>query len=402
MDHRTIEYAGTRGTLFVVLAVGLLWVAMLSADWFFRFAWYHWQVTLVARPAAVVEGPDQPMIRRDTPEARGGDLTSLLGLPDVARRFAVVHPAGELVTDEFGFRNRPPARGRHYPIVAAGDSYMVSGTSTDDMFDQRLARISGQPVYNYAFAGRGPLFGVERFLRDERFREAPPRVLVWGLVEREIEGGMFASMAARLATLDQALSNAAHGGRFYWSALTPKALKTSLPSTSIIAQASKKTWNHVRYLLFGAITPEVAMSTASVEGQPLLFYTWSVEAMRWTPAERKPGLIIDAVASLAGYCRERGVKLVVMLIPDKEQVYRELLPPSIGVEAGPLPASALYEIEKGLKGCDVCVVNLLDPFRSAAREGSLLYWPDDTHWNSKGMELAAQQVWHAVEEVFPR
>jgi hypothetical protein len=375
---------------------------MLSADWLFRFTWYRWQVTLVARPAAVFEGPEQPMIRNEVPESRGGDLTSLLGLPAVARRFEEVRPARVDITDEFGFRNQPPVRERTYPIVAAGDSYMVAGVSQDDMFGQWLERIGGQAVYNYAYPGRGPLFGVERFLRDERFRKDPPRVLVWGLVEREIGGVMFAGMASRLAALDQGPSNVATSGRINWNAFTPEALKTSLPSTSVIAQASKKIWNRVRYLVFGAITPEVAMSTASVEGRPLLFYTWSVKAMRWTPEERKPEMMVDVIRTLSNYYRERGVKLVVMLIPDKEQVYRELLPPSLGEAGGPIPDSTLNDIEKGLKNRDVCVVNLLEPFRAAAQKGSLLYWPDDTHWNSKGMELAAQRVWNAIEDVFPR
>ena len=402
MDNEKTECAGSRGIWWVVLGVGLLWVVMLSADWLFRFTWYRWQVTLVSRPAAEFEGPEQPMMHRDVPEHRGGDLTSLLGLPSVARRFEEVRPAGVDISDEFGFQNNPPVRDRAYSIVTAGDSYMASGISQDDMFAQRLARISGQSVYNYAYAGRGPLFSVERFLRDERFRKFPPHVLVWGLLERDVGGGMFASMAERLAVLDQGSSNVTTSGRVNWNALTPKALKTSLPSTSVMAQTSKKIWNYVRYLVFGAITPEVAISTESVEGHPLLFYTWAVKAMRWTRAERNPDLIINAIQFLSSYYQERGVKLVVVLIPDKEQVYRELLPPSVGVEAGPIPDSALYEIEKGLKKRDIYVVNLLDPFRSAARDGILLYWPDDTHWNSKGMELAAQQVWAAIEDVFPR
>lgn len=389
------------GNMRVVFVVGLVWLAMLAGDWWMRFAWYHWEVTLVSRPAAAFEGPEPSMMRRDVPEHLGGDLTSLLGLPDIARRFEEVRPASVDLTDEFGFRNKPPVRDRAYSVVAAGDSYMATGISPDDMFGQWLERTSGQAVYNYAYPGRGPLFSVERFLRDERFRKAPPRVLVWGLVEREIGGAMFASMAARLASLDQDSSNAVERGRVVWNALTPSALKMSLPSTSVMAQASKKAWNHVRYFLFGSITPEVAVSTAFVEGRPLLFYTWSVGAMRWTREQRKPELMVDGIRTLSGRCRERGICLVVMLIPDKEQVYRELLPPSLGEAAGPIPDSTLNDLERGLRSNDVCVVNLLGPFREAAQSGSLLYWSDDTHWNSKGMDLAARQVWETMEDLIP-
>ena len=390
------------GSWRVVLAVGLVWLVMLAGDWWMRFAWYHWEVTLVSRPTAAFDGPEAPLLHRDQPEHLGGDLTSLLGLPAFARQFKETRPASVVVTDEFGFRNQPPVKDRHYPIVTVGDSYMVAGISPNDMFGQWLERVSGKPVYNYAHPGRGPLFSVERFLRDERFRKTPPRVLVWGVVEREIGGVMFAGMASRLATLEHGASNVVARGGFAWNALTPNALKTSLPSSSVIAQASKKIWNHIRYFLFGEITPEVAVSTASVEGRPILFYTWAVKAMRWTHEERKPEMMVDAIRLLSDYYRERGIRLVVMLIPDKEQVYRELLPPSIGAAAGPIPDSTLNDLERGLAKSDVYVVNLLGPFRAEAQKGTLLYWRDDTHWNSKAMEMAAQQVWSVVEDMVPQ
>lgn len=396
-NDRQIE---ARGTLWVVLGIGLLWAGMLCADWFFRFTWYRWQVTLISRPAAVFEGPEAPMLRREVPEIVGGDLTSLLGLPGVAKRFARPRPPTTLITDEFGFRNEPPTRGKIYPVVVAGDSYMVEGASLDDLFASRLAKAVGQPVYNYAYPGRGPLFSVERLLRDERFSTHPPRVLVWGLVEREIGGDMIASMASRLAERDRAAAAHPAEVRFNGSALSSKALKTSLPSTSVIAQASKKLWNRVRYDVFGAITPEVAIATEPIDGQPMLFYTWAVNAMRWTDSERKPAMVIDSIRYLSTYCRDRGITLVVVLIPDKEQVYRERLPASLGTASGPFPDSALNGIEKGLKDGGVRVVNLLAPFRAAAQKGELLYWPDDTHWNSRGMDLAATQVGESIRDVF--
>ncbi len=393
----TTQAVSRRGALWVVLCVGLLWTAMVAADWWMRFTWYRWQVTLVSKPASE-EGPDAPLARRETGEARGGDLTSLLGIPSVARPFEQARPAFLDLSDEYGFRNAPPVTNRWFPIVAVGDSFMVSGATITNMFNTCLSRVSGRDVYCYGWAGRGTLFTVVRFLGDERFAGSPPRVMVWGLLEREIGGAMLSDLVNRLKRIDEqpAAGASREAASFNWSALAPKSIQKSWPSSSMIAQASRKAWNRIRYYVFGQITPDVAIATAPVGGQPVLFYTWSVDAMKWTPDERKPGKVVDTLKFLDTFCAARGIALVVMLIPDKEQVYRELLPPEFNTPESPIPESTLIAIEQGLRREGVHVVNLLGPFRERAGKGELLYWADDTHWNSEGIDLAAQLVWKEI------
>ena len=41
---------------------------------------------------------------------------------------------------------------------------------------------------------------------------------------------------------------------------------------------------------------------------------------------------------------------------------------------------------------DLELIDLLPPFRKAAREGVLLYHPYDTHWNSAGRQRAAEHI----------
>lgn len=384
----------------VAVLVGLVWIAMLALDWWMRFSWYGWQVTLVSRPAAGGGGPGAPMLRREVPERRGGDLTGLLGIPSVAERFGETKPAYTDVTDEFGFRNAPPSKGRSFPIVTAGDSFIASGATMSNTLSASLARISGEDVYNYAFAGRGPMFNVMHLLGDERFRESPPRVLVWGLVEREISGAMFSDMPYRLRQATALSESVAGSSRVNWSALLPAALKKSLPSSSAIAQLSSKAWNRVRYYVFGRISSEVAIARAPIEGKPVLFYTWAVRAMEWPPDVRRPDLIVRGIKELDDYVRGRGIALVVLLIPDKEQVYKDWLPEYLNPPSHPIPDSVLNAVENGLTQEGIRVVNLLGPYREQAGKDVLLYWQDDTHWNARGIDLAAALIWANIKELF--
>jgi hypothetical protein len=63
--------------------------------------------------------------------------------------------------------------------------------------------------------------------------------------------------------------------------------------------------------------------------------------------------------------------------------------------AVPTNKSAQFEeLRKELP--DISIVNTTPKLQAAAAEalprGSLLYWPDDTHWNATGVAVAADQV----------
>ena len=397
--YNDAESGSRGGSLAIVLLVGLVWIAMLAGDWWMRFAWYHWQTTLTARPI-VAEGPDAPLVRQEVKETRGGDLTGLLGIPALARRFEQTRSATLNLSDEYGFRNIPPVKNRYFPLVAVGSSYIVAGETMSNTFSAALSRASGRDVYCYGWAARGPLFSVIRFLGDERFATNPPRVMVWGLVEREIGGDMLAELVKRLKGLnEEPLGAGVPGGRrIAWSVLAPRSVQKSLPASSVIAHLSHRAWNGIRYYVFGQLGPDVCFAVRPVGGKPVLMYKWAIEAMKWTPDQRKPAKVVETLKFLDSFCKARGIKLVVMLIPDKEQVYRDRLPPEMDTPESPIPDSTLNAVEAGLRREGVPVVNLLGPFRERACEDVLLYWADDTHWNSEGIELAARCVWKEIEE----
>ena len=47
---------------------------------------------------------------------------------------------------------------------------------------------------------------------------------------------------------------------------------------------------------------------------------------------------------------------------------------------------------------DIMLINLVPVFESLAREGKMLYYPFDTHWNSAGREIAARYVAEVLQD----
>ena len=89
-----------------------------------------------------------------------------------------------------------------------------------------------------------------------------------------------------------------------------------------------------------------------------------------------------------------GFQLKVVLVPDKSTVYGPLL-------AEPLPsadgaARFLDDLAADLQDRGVNTVSLVGPLRQAAASGldrgEYVYWRDDTHWNPRGIRIAAEAI----------
>lgn len=369
---------------FAVLGViAGVWVVLGAVDWVMRFAWFRWHERIISVHIAPETGNFPRLGVFTNPAVRGGDLTTLLGKGRAAEVYKETKPAATNWSDEYGFRNIPPTTNRYYPVVVVGDSFMLAGPRMEDTFAGMLQAKIGVPVYNYGVDGRGPLWPMARFLASKRFLARPPRVVVWGLLERSLH-----SMAVSDPT-DADLVPPPHGWPFRRGAFSPEALKRSLPDTSATAQVMSRLWTTVRGL-FPLLQQAVVVEAPEVK---MLFYRPAIRSERRPLDSESLNRIVRMVALVDDICRQRHMQLVILLIPDKERVYRAWIPRN-AVTSPPdtgNPSNLMY-VEACLREASIDVVNLLPLFEEAAAQGGLLYWRDDTHWNPVGVELAVQSV----------
>ena len=375
-----------RCRLIVLLFLGML-LSIAGGDWIMRIRWFQWHRSLILRPASTFDGPRAPLQTNVTGTSRGGDLSHMLAIPVVAERFEEVRPGATNVTDEFGFRNVPPVSGRAYPVVVVGDSYMYTGTRMEDVFSAQLESRLGVPVYNHAYDGRGPFWGLVRFLLSDRFKAHEPRVLVWGIVERELEGYAFAGIGYQLAFHRNAMNAPVVANCVDWQALSPRRLRTSLPNTSILAGTARKAWIQIRYRALGRLNPDVIPSRDG--GQ--LFYKFSAEPLFWSREKRNVRAISAAIVQVASNAAARNMQLAVVLIPDKERICVDQVPESY-IGRRKIVPSILGELAQDLETRGIPAVDLTPGFLRASGAGRQLYWRDDTHWNAEGIRLAADET----------
>lgn len=306
-----------------------------------------------------------------------------------------MHPGGQDWTDPYGYRN-PPSTQDVFDIVMAGDSYMNTGMPWTNSFPARLTAASGHSVYNAALPAHGPVLSLVRFVYDTRFQRRPPRLLVFGFVERDVQDDLFSgTMVKKLWIFEHPDRKRIHDRlreypQWTWlDVITPNSLKTELPRSSAMAQAARKVFSAIESRWLGKKHPEVIVSDC--EARPsMLFYRLSVERMRIGNEARDIPRVAWSLEFLRDFCQRRGMELLVLLIPDKAQVYRECLPADINEDE--MPPSCLWALHEELAERNVHGINLLPVFREAAEEENLLYWRDDTHWNHTGIALAARTV----------
>ncbi len=365
-----------------------LWLALVVAE-----AW-HRADPFIHPPGRRPSDEPTPYLRdvRRTLEGDfGGDLTRMLGFAAWSRRFGVPRGRIEVVTDRRGYRNEPRLADTYCPVVVTGDSYMDQGLTNADMPAGQLRRLLGVPVYDQSHMAAGPCEGVHRVLSDAKFRRQPPKVIVWGFIERNLFGHRFVpwpppsdesqepeALSERLG----ALRRAANG--------VPRQVETWLTRWSLLKRWAIALRAEAAWRLFGELLTDKVI-VGQGPGDVMLFLRGSVRRLERTPEQRKVGLIAEAIASIHAECRRRGIHLVVLLIPDKGHVYRRFLP------SGERPAipepNVLTALEARLEPRGVHAVNLLPLFLSRnGPDEPLLYYPDDTHWSEHGIHVAMEAV----------
>jgi alginate O-acetyltransferase complex protein AlgJ len=101
-------------------------------------------------------------------------------------------------------------------------------------------------------------------------------------------------------------------------------------------------------------------------------------------AKRRLALVGEANRAL----KERGILLVVALVPDKSRVYSRYVAAS---DVPPQHAARYVDALRGLRSQGVETVDLLTPLANAAREAQV-YYRTDTHWNQRGATIAAEAI----------
>jgi hypothetical protein len=313
-----------------------------------------------------------------------GDLAAMTG--NMALR---VPRRMTFMTDDAGFRNGET----QWPIdvLVLGDSFGAgAGVTQKNMVSQLLQTKYGWSTYNLSFPACGPWHQyVNLAIESPRLQLAPHAVVIWMLYTGNDLDDEYGSTWT-VAELPWRSKLSA------WR-VSYKTFRGRSPIRQItdnLYWRSKKA-NEMKRNVITAVLPD---------GRPVLFLEGQEAWGRRSRAdvERHPNFpnLIRTMEEMKRLTEERGLRLLIAILPTKGEVYRSLLEgrPSLPEDSDP---SGFSEAIFGV--CDKVHLHCVDPksgLIAKARQlwsaGDLLWWRDDTHLGEQGhealAEILAQQI----------
>ena len=323
---------------------------------------------------------------------RKGGLTDFLPTPGLRRPYEEWHEECPIRWNSEGYAVQSgSADARETRVVVVGDSFLLTGNG--HLFSRDLEEATGVGVMNRGRSAAGPFQELKKYIQNTPRGQWSP-VVVWEIAGREAGASLFLRQPYRSwfqdtqNTHSTGKSMVVSGKRVHWEALAPTALDRRLPNTSAMAYFSRKIWSWIRLEAFGEWPPDVLANPSGRFG-PTLFYGENFKILPQLTIEDQGEGVLSVIEDISKGFRERGTELVVLLVPEKEQVWTEDIPEDLweGIEAS---ADLLRWLEREGRKRGIRVVNPLETFRQMTRDGIALYWRGDTHWNGIGMRTAAE------------
>ncbi len=130
-----------------------------------------------------------------------------------------------------------------------------------------------------------------------------------------------------------------------------------------------------------------------IAGKPVGFLNAYRHAALWKqPRLSLPAEAVPIAAALDG----------VFFIPTKYRVYQPWLATAMPTDTPPDPPPALLELQRIFDPLNVPVMDLTPTLRAEATnalmQGEFVFWPDDTHWNHRGIHAAARAVHEFLQQ----
>lgn len=317
------------------------------------FTFRIWE-TISVNKMRVMSGPFYPNIHMQMEEE--GELAP--HTPFAQKRVV------EWYTDAYGYRNRDTKS----DVLLIGDSNITGAKlSQEETLAEVLERQIHKDVYSFAPAT------MNRFLATDRFQETPPELVIVSSIERRIPELPAVGENGINSRVRNFTGNLINSSSFLtWLAVTADRISKLGLYHKTLATIERKLGNrsYISYNNEFFIEGEIANRDFS---------------------DQEIQQIADVLEGYKAALQERGIKFLFLPIPNKENIYYEMLPSKKKPDFLP---RLLAELHKR----NVDVVNMQPVFEQLHQEKKVALYPaDDAHWNSVAVEVAANLVTQRVQ-----
>jgi SGNH hydrolase-like domain, acetyltransferase AlgX len=334
----------------------------------------------------------RPLRSEITNDFRGSHYSPLYGVEVAPLKY-------EWIINEEGFRNSRVAASSD--IVVIGDSYVDYGENEADTFGRRLEKVLGVSATNLAVAGYGPFQYLE-VLKRYGVKKSP-KVAFFSFYEGNDLGDISDYLQWRTTGDYRGFVMLSYG--FVWRYISALTSVTEYIAGTIRATAQLIS-NRLRQNQ--RIHPDIAVLNLGNGNRhkALLFDhgTRSTEAILESDQGKELRKILKEFKDVS---TANNISPIILYLPIASHIYAEYSTEESGknwlenreklIAAKANTENAIVRLAREL---DIELISLTPAFEAAAKEGKLLYYPFDTHWNSEGRAVAAAFVAERLKNRF--
>jgi hypothetical protein len=326
------------------------------------FTFRVWEAIWVSKYRKILPGPFYPNI--EITKIEEGDLAA-------HTRFAIKKKV-RWVTDRYGYRKQNTDLQKH-KIVIIGESNIAGIILTqEEILSEVLEDQLKVSVYPYA-----PVGGINSFLKDERFIENSPDIVIFARIERELLD-LDSLKSIRKNKLSSKIKQEIQKNRMIQS------LGIHMDRVSKMIML-----HYFRASLRRGISAPKHFGPEPISSQygPIFF----IHGRRANEdvSQEKLDKAIQVIRSYNDAVKSRGVRFIFLPIPNKENIFYEYLETRRPV--------FLERLISELKSHGIETIDTQKAFEEVFRKKKvLLYHTDDTHWN--GVRIAADLLAEVIEK----
>lgn len=374
-------------TLTIMTLIASLSLTLCVADIFLRlFAGnlvYYRAHSELAR-----QDSNHPGLTRYVPNARSdrwtfGDLAAMSGEP--AHR---VNRREVFETDNRGFRNSTSTREQPFDLIILGDSFgMGLGSTQEETWTSVLER-DGHHIYNLSMPATCAAHGAARLAVElpSIHLTQNATVVVPVYIGNDLE--------ECTQEIDRKLSRE-----------RPSAIAAARIAIDDYRSRSPVRQFAMRLVYRWVFADPVVTTRDLPDGRTVLFYKPHARAAQLSVSEveHSPNFAVltEALNRINTMSQLHQAKMVVVILPTKEEVYGWMLRGTFP-ETAPRNSSGLaHAITRFCASrnitCHDLTPHFIDAAHTAFMSEKLLWWTDDSHWNTEGNRVAARLISQTIE-----
>ena len=307
--------------------------------------------------------------------------------------------------NQLGFRTNSSSR--PYDLVVIGDSYVEIGESDDRTLSEQIKTYSGLKTFNLGRSWYGPHQYIEVFKRYGLPLKPKTALMCYfsgndiqdvAMYGRWLAGGRYYSFSLDRKNFFQRYFIATGQSLSYvWKSWIIGG--RSIEKSNINTPDGEKP----DVLPAGSVNPYIGVIRSGNNVETKLTFNFRYSDLPLTvemlEADRAWNILEDILVEFKKLCRENQIRPILVFIPSKIQIYKDHLTAKSGKRILQLKhrqdryhlnsQKAFLSLARKL---ELEVIDLVPYFQKLARQGRLLYYPFDNHWNSHGIEEAGKVI----------